>query len=30
LTLLTPLVKGGTHGGKRALIPQDYTVFKGF
>jgi hypothetical protein len=29
LTLLTPLVKGGTHRGKRALIPQDYTVFKG-
>jgi hypothetical protein len=29
LTLLTPLVKGGTHRGKYALIPQDYTVLKG-
>ena len=26
LTLLTPLVKGGTHRGKYALIPQDYPV----
>jgi hypothetical protein len=29
LTLLTPLVKGGTHRGKRALIPQNHSVGKG-